>query len=245
MTKQGIDYSWARPGGGLMAAQGYKFAMRYISPYPAADGRALTLAEKADLHDNGIDIGLIWETTAGRMFDGYPAGVVDAQKCLQAANLLGAPDDVPFYFACDVDIDPNQLALVDDYVAGCATELPLLRIGGYGEYDLIEHWHNRGNVAWYFQTYAWSNGKRHPYTHVYQYLNGQVLNGAVDYCEAYGENQGLWRSPMPGPTLEQTQSQFDELNAAVMKREKIRAVASGDYDKMLQAWTLLKNAGLV
>lgn len=187
----GLDFSFGRPGGAAIVAAGYAFVLRYV-PYLGDGGKGLTLAEVAEYRANGLSIGLVYESTAGRMFDGFPAGVADANQCLVSGAILHWPTDLPFYFACDVDTTPDQLGYVDDYLAGCASVLGLARVGVYGEYDVVKHCHLAGTATYLWQTYAWSNGLVYAYRHLYQYRNGQTLNGAeVDYNEAYG-TESLW-----------------------------------------------------
>lgn len=186
----GIDYSFGRPGGAAIAAAGYKFAVRYV-PYPGDGGKGLTAVEKLDLDTHGIAIVMVFESTAGRMFDGAPAGRFDARRSVDALAALGFPADRPVYFACDVDIVPGQFEYVDDYLLGCSQEIGLPLVGVYGEYDVIERCVVRGTATWLWQTYAWSGGRKHPARHIWQYNNGLVLNGAaVDLNEAYGTDYG-------------------------------------------------------
>jgi len=190
---RGLDYSWARPTGATIREAGFEFVMRYI-PRPGTGAHGLDAAELADLRANGLAVGLVFESWAERIFDGYPAGAADAQVSQAALTKLGMPLDLPIYFACDVDTEPAMLALVDDYLRGCISVLGLARVGIYGEYDVIDHCYRSGSAAWFWQTYGWSRGRKHPERHLYQYLNGQTLNGGeVDYNEAYGEEQGLWK----------------------------------------------------
>ena len=54
----------------------------------------------------------------------------------------------------------------------------------------------------------------------------------------------LWRKMAEGEEMELTE-QLKALNEAVMKREDLRRVASGDYQNLLKAWEVLKAAGLL
>ena len=188
-----VDFSFARPGGAAIKAAGFGGMMRYV-PYAGDGGKGLTTAEVADYHENGLGIGLVFESTAGRMFDGCLAGEYDAHIANYGALSVGFPDTRPIYFACDTDVTPEQLTYVKDYMRGVASVFPLNRIGVYGEYDVIEFCHANGLAAWFWQSLAWSGGRLHPYRHIYQSLNGQFVNGGeVDFNEAYGEDQGLWK----------------------------------------------------
>ena len=193
MITKGVDYSFGRPGGAAIADAGFTFAMRYV-PYFGDGGKGLREEEVADLRANGLDIGLVFESTAGRMFDGYPAGAEDARVCVQSAASIGFPADRPIYFACDVDTEPAMLALVDDYLRGAAGVLGPTMIGVYGEYEVVAHCQANHTAAWLWQTYAWSGGQWLSGIHVYQHLNGQTLNGAaVDYNQAYYKDFGQWK----------------------------------------------------
>lgn len=199
---KGIDYSWSRPGGAAIKAAGFTFAMRYV-PYPGDSGKGLTLEEIADLHGHGISIALVFESTAGRALEGYSAGTMDAQTCMTATRVLGLPD-MPFYFAVDFNATSGQLVGVDDYLSGAAAVLGADRVGVYGSYRVVEHCWDILSARWWWQTYAWSGGNRSAHAHVYQYSNGETLNGgAVDYNEAIDGYFGQWPSPTPEPTPEE------------------------------------------
>ena len=228
---KGIDYSWSRPGGAAIKAAGFEFVCRYC-PYPGDGGKGLTEDELADLHANGLGVVLVYESTAGRMFDGYPAGKFDAVRGLSAMRRLGFPEDRPLYFACDVDTQPEMLALVDDYLNGCASVLGVGRVGVYGEYDVVDHCWNAASASWAWQTYAWSSGRKHEWNHIYQYLNGQTLNdSAVDYNESYGDDFGQWEVGM-------TPDERAKLDA-------VYAALTGGVPGVIEAWNENGNSVLV
>lgn len=198
--RQGIDYSFGRPGGAAIAAAGCAFALRYV-PYPGNGGKGITREEMADLQSHGIAIGLVFESTAGRALDGAAAGVQDALVCVTSMSALGWPSDRPFYFAVDFDATARQLDAIDVYLAGAITVLGADRVGVYGSYAVVEHCLQSGSASWLWQTYAWSHGRRSPAAHLYQYLNGQTLNGAaVDLDEALDGDVGLWPHEEEGMT---------------------------------------------
>lgn len=194
---EGVDYSFARPGGAALRAAGKSFAVRYV-PYQGDGGKGLKSDELADLQANGIAVALVWETTAGRMLDGYGAGVTDGTVALASAALLGFPKDRPIYFACDTDTTADQLTSVRNYLDGAASVLGRARVGIYGEYDVIDHCLGTGAATWFWQTAAWSGGRLHPTAHLYQYLNDQTINGAaVDLCRSLKADFGQWGGDMP------------------------------------------------
>ena len=53
---EGVDYSFARPGGAALRAAGKSFAVRYV-PYQGDQGKGLKADELSDLQANGIAVG--------------------------------------------------------------------------------------------------------------------------------------------------------------------------------------------
>ena len=189
---KGMDYSWHRPGGAAIAAAGFEFVVRYV-PYPGDGGKGLEAPELADLRANGLAVCLVWETTAGRALDGYEAGRFDATMSHTSAARLGFPADRPIYFAVDFDAQPTQYAAIDAYLRGCADVIGIDRVGVYGSFDVVRHCDQFGTARWLWQTYAWSGGRVYPANDLYQYLNGQTLNGgAVDYNDTSRSDYGQW-----------------------------------------------------
>lgn len=197
---KGVDYSFARPGGAAIKAAGFDFAVRYV-PYNGDEGKGLTADELADLRDNGLAVALVWESVAERPKAGRAGGIIDASASASALGKLGFPGDRPVYFA--VDYNAQRFDDIDDYLDGCASILGLERVGVYGSYAVVDHCSTQRTAAWYWQTYAWSGGQRHPARHLYQYLNGQTINGgAVDYNLANADDFGQWGIDMTKEEIE-------------------------------------------
>lgn len=190
---KGVDFSWARPGGAAIRAAGYQFVVRYV-PYLGDGGKGLTAAEVADYRANGLGLGLVFEQTDGRIFEGYNAGGQDALTSSVAATRLGFPGDQIIFFACDKDTTAATVEAIRPYLQGAIDVIGLERVGIYGEFDVIEFCLANHLASCFWQTYAWSGGAVHASRDLYQYLNGQeVGGGAVDLCESYGADRGLWK----------------------------------------------------
>jgi hypothetical protein len=188
---KGIDYSFARPGGAAIRADGNEFVIRYV-PYPGDGGKGITADELADLRAHGLAVGLVFESVAERHLAGFAAGQADAVTSLRALTALGFPPATAVYFAVDFDAQPRHYPAIDDYQRGAASILGMERVGVYGSYAVIGHCKAAGTAMWFWQTYAWSGGQRNV-AHLYQYSNAVTLNGgAVDLNAAYGDEQGLW-----------------------------------------------------
>lgn len=186
---EGVDYSWARPGGATLKNAGKAFAVRYLYP-DGQGGKGLDASELADLQGNGIEVPVVYESYAGRAKEGHDAGVADAKTAQDALSSLGLPTGMPIYFAVDFDATPDDQVAIDDYLRGAASVITLDRVGIYGGYYPVKRAHDNGTAKWFWQTYAWSGGQWFPGNHLEQYENGQNLNGAVDLCRSKQDNYG-------------------------------------------------------
>lgn len=186
---EGVDYSWARPGGAALKAAGKHFAVRYI-PYPGSAGKGLDVSELHDLTSEGIETPMVYESYANRALEGAAAGKADAQTAQGTLAPLGLPTGMPIYFAVDFDATEAQQTAIDDYLKGAASVLGADRVGVYAGYWIVKRCHDNGSAKWFWQTYAWSGGQQHPANHLYQYENGQNINGAVDLVRALQDNYG-------------------------------------------------------
>lgn len=186
---QGVDYSWARPGGAKLAEAQKKFAVRYLFP-DGQGGKGLDMSELSDLLSNGIEVPVVYESYAARAKEGFSAGASDAKTAQAELVRLGMPANMPIYFAVDYDAPESDQGVIDDYLKGCASVIGIDRVGVYAGYWIVKRCKENGTAKWLWQTYAWSGGNVLDGIHLYQYKNGQDLNGAVDFNKAMQENYG-------------------------------------------------------
>lgn len=217
LPEYGVDYSWGRPGGAAIRASGFTYAMRYVKT-PGDNGKGLTVAERDDLHSNGVGIGLVFETSANRHLDGYFAGQYDAsQYVAPQLRLLDWPQNRPVYFAVDFDAMGEALEKVRDYQLGVLSILgSLQRVGIYGGYEVVRDAHDREYAGWFWQSLAWQHGRGvYPNANLFQYQNGQILNGAaVDYNRSINPDFGIWRANQLQPeTVEERVARLEVDNA--------------------------------
>jgi hypothetical protein len=203
MTVEGVDFSWARPGGQALVDAHKHFVVRYV-PYAGDGGKGLTKAEIADYRAHGLAICLVFESLAGRALTaGLAGGAADAKTSQSALVALGMPRDLPIYFAVDRDVDASHQPAIDAYLNGAAGILTKPRVGVYGEASLVKRCKANGTAAWLWQTYAWSNSVIASGIHLYQYKNGQIINGgAVDFTRAMQAEYGQWSAPLPDSSTE-------------------------------------------
>lgn len=189
MAVEGVDYSWARPGGATLKAAGKHFAVRYLYQ-DGQGGKGLDASELADLTNNGAEVPVVYESYAARAKEGRAAGQADAKTAQAALVALGLPSGMPIYFAVDYDAPEGDQGAIDEYLRGCADVIGLDRVGVYAGYWIVKRCKENNTAKWLWQTYAWSGGNVHPDIHLYQYRNGQDLNGAVDFNRALKDNYG-------------------------------------------------------
>lgn len=193
---EGVDYSFARPGGATLRGAGKSFAWRYLYA-DGQGGKGLDRSEYDDLVANGIEVPVGYESYANRSLEGRQAGIDDAHAALAQLTALGLPN-MPIYLATDFDVQdyaPNssdpvaKLGPIGEYYAGALSVLGD-RNGAYGGYWLIKRLFDAKLITWGFQTYAWSGGQWDERAQLQQYLNSQNINGAVDLTRATTDNYG-------------------------------------------------------
>lgn len=189
MATEGLDYSWARPGGRTIKNAGYKFVVRYLFE-DGIGGKGLDAGELADLLANGLEIVLVYEAYASSPKGGRSVGQAHARASEREIKRLGLPANSPVYFAIDWDAQASEQGVVDEYLRGAADVVGIKRVGVYGSADVMTRCMQNKTATWFWQTYAWSRGRVQQGIHLYQYLNGQNLNGAVDYNRTSLDNYG-------------------------------------------------------
>ncbi len=168
---------------------GYEFVARYLVP---SSWKALTTKEVASICNVGLQIVSVFETTADRALGGRTAGLNDGATALALAAQMGQPEGSTIYFAVDFDATPAQMSTVIAYIKGASDATPGYNTGVYGSYAVVEAVYSAGACSRFWQTYAWSGGKKSAVANIYQYLNDIVVNGVgIDLNESYGQ-EGWW-----------------------------------------------------
>ena len=164
----GYDYSARAISPAALKAAGCQVALRYVST--VGNPKNITKTEYAQLGAAGIQVGLVFETSAGWMLGGYSAGVAAAHSARAQATAAGYPADHALWYAADFDTSAHagDVATVMDCLRGCAAaegSAGLVRI--YGNYAVVEAAAAAGFVQGW-QTVAWSGGKRSSHANIYQ-----------------------------------------------------------------------------
>jgi hypothetical protein len=178
------------------AADGYLFAARYLVP---SGWKALTKEEVEIINKAGLDIVSVFETKADRALGGRAAGLVDGVAAAKVAKRIRQLKGSCIYFAVDFEATASQMKTIIDYIQAASEVTPDYTTGVYGSYAVIEAVRKAGACSKFWQTRAWSYGKKSTAANIYQYDCGPqglglTMNGiGVDLNEGYG-NEGAWNN---------------------------------------------------
>lgn len=242
-----VDYSWARPAPADIAALGYAGALRYVGP--GNGGRDLTRPECEALWAAGLGVGLCWETQANRVLDGYEAGCYDASQADFYASMLGAPDDVPIYFAADCDVNPAQTwGVILDYFAGAMQSCHVAR--AYGEADVLDMCADTYGMrhGWQAGASSWSDWRTSPNASMLQsayYVMDDQCDENTVLCPT-DQVDWLWGGQIDMPL---TQGDLNAMRQVM--REEINGAMANNYtgsralkvDGKPEVWELLPYQG--
>lgn len=177
-----VDYSWARPNLATLKRQGVVGVGRYLT---TVLGKVLTLGEAEQIRSAGLDIFLIWEEAANNTLGGATQGVADGHTANALASTLGAPLDVPIYYAVDFDASTAQYGVIASYLeAAKTTGRP---VGVYGSIGVVNHMLSIGAAEYGYQTLAWSNGQVSSQAHIYQSALGVSVDNDMTLKAYYGQ----------------------------------------------------------
>ena len=200
---QGCDYV-SGPTPAQLKAAGMQFVCRYIAPPGTTyDWKRLRTTEAVGLHRAGLNIVLVFESSAKRATGGSVAGTQDAKYALAELKRLGAPAGTVVYFACDFDAPDyapkstsalKKLGPVAHYFDALNKGLgSAAKVGVYGGYWPVARLLNAGLVEWAWQTYAWSGGSWDHRAQLQQYANGKQIGAkSVDLDRAVHYPYGGW-----------------------------------------------------
>lgn len=174
---QVLDYSAGFPGAVAIKRAGYDGAVRYIG-FPDR-GKCTTRAEYEDFSRNGLGMALVFEESAGNWRGGRTQGAVDGRRGRDHANAIGWPADRPIYMAIDQDVvQTGEFATMLEYLRGANQTLGGVQATGvYGEADVIDRARDAGVASRFWQTAAWSRGRRTT-AHLFQRV-GTVYVGGI------------------------------------------------------------------
>lgn len=192
-----------------LIAEEYSFVGRYVVPETGLlKQKALTAVEAKTIHDAGLSILCIYETSAERAKKGASAGKADGESAKKRAQELGIPKGTVIYFAVDYNAPKSDYDAIKAYFKAAKDAAAPYLTGVYGSQNVCSALAFEG-LAGYYQCYAWSNGVS-SIADVFQseWQQGETalsmqkkLGFAVDIDLAY--NLGtMWRKTKPQSPVE-------------------------------------------
>jgi hypothetical protein len=199
------DYSAGAISPAALKAAGVGLVMRYVST--AGNSKNITASEYKALTAAGIQVGLVYETSANWMLGGYNTGLADARSARAQATAVGYPTWQRIWYAADWDASTAQIATVLDALHGAAdAEGSKARVAIYGGYDVVQAAAGAGYAgAW--QTVAWSGGHWSPAA-VLRQTGAQATCGGVQVD--VNEVTGAVLLPPPAPIKEEPDMEWTD-----------------------------------
>ncbi len=174
-----------------LAAEGVKFAVRYLVP-PAYAWKRLLKSEADAIQTAGLRLASVFQLGEDRPKGGAANGKADGKAALAEAKAIGQPLGSAIFMAVDYDAPVNDYDKIEAYLRAAQAELPKYYVGVYGHYGVIEEMSRRGACRYFWQTYAWSKSRKSLRAHLWQYKNNVTMAGhTVDYNECY-EDSIFW-----------------------------------------------------
>jgi len=231
---KGVDFAGSKLTSQLadkLIANGVQFVARYLGKQ---EWKSLTPSEVAVAKEKGLYLMSIYQDGKSSVLGGYRVGVEQATEAFMKAQSLSQPYGSAIYFAVDFDVtQSSQYDTIEQFLKGVKAVLKgKYLVGVYGEYSVIEEMAKRKAADCYWQTYAWSGGKRSTYANVYQYKNDVPFVGImVDHNESYG-NEGFWLGPAKNEDegvsdddmkrIENLEAKVKELESKLLEHTKIQ-----------------------
>lgn len=187
---QVLDYSTGFPGAWTIRSAGYAGAVRYIG-FPDRR-KCATADELADFTANGIGMALVYENTLTEWRGGYGAGQAAGERARGHARSIGFPDHRPIYLAIDQDVvSAGEFEVMVDHLRGAGTTVGGTGLlGVYGEADAIDRARDVGVASYFWQTAAWSRGRRTS-AHLFQHVGTVYVGGvACDVNDVLADDWG-------------------------------------------------------
>jgi hypothetical protein len=218
-----LDIAWDRPTTAQIKATGAVGVVRYFSPDATKN---ITAAEVTDYIANGISVGTVYESTAGRATAGQAAGAADAHLAEEQRVKVGLPNTHRHHFAVDSDVPWSS---VQAYFAGAASVVGLVRVGTYGSFRVIEGAYGYG-IRKLWQTLAWSGGQVSSHATLYQ-SGGTLLGGQADINRTLATDWG--QTPRPGAVdMPLTQTDADLVANTLLAKLNNTTIATAVVGKM-------------
>ena len=203
MTIKGVDTgaTITQDAADILKVEGYSFVGRYLSKTSGINAWKVLKADEAmRIHNAGLAILLIWETSGSRAKAGANAGKEDGTAAKDLAHSLGVPGGT-IYFAVDYDAPKSDYTAIEAYLREARSACAPYNAGVYGPKHIVDEMFNRGAVRYFMQCVAWSKGLSE-HADIYQWQGqdgaeakafGEKLEFKVDLDKAFDcRSSGMW-----------------------------------------------------
>ena len=224
-----LDCSAGHLNGVAVRDAGYDGVIRYLRKEGSSSVVPIDTGEHQSLIDAGRSVAYIYQHVQSggsygsnsRVTKGRDAGVHDAQWALSQVP-AGAQLRAIYGVTVDYDAPSSDFAKIIDYARGWCDVLGVGAVGAYGKDTVLQALKDAGVVTWFWQTAAWSGGRKFSARHLYQkvgYVNVGGIQCDVNDCSGsdWGQEGG---GDMP---LDAT-----DINNIVYAM-KYRVIKSGDF----------------
>ncbi|QGU02588.1 hypothetical protein CKALI_08645 [Corynebacterium kalinowskii] len=209
-----IDYSGGVPNAQDVKARGHLGAVRYVSERrPGANwmlGKPVRIDETKAFSNAGLEVASVYQFGRAETADwlqGAAGAAIHAPQAIALHTAAGGPTGRPIYVA--IDDNPTRAQYdgqIRPYLRAFKTALEGagLRLGIYGNYNVID-WAIADGLGEFFWMHDWgSAGRIHPRTTIHQKAKWQenISGVEVDINNVYAHDWGQWKpgyAPTPAP----------------------------------------------
>lgn len=187
----GLDFSATKPDPATLKRQGFTFVLGYLKPPP--NSKEMDAGHLAAYRAAGLEVGVVWETTADRALSGAAGGAADGAAALVRAAAVGYPRGCVIFTAVDFAPSARQMPAVLAYADAFADAVAAggYPPGVYGGLATVEAAHAHRPTLYLWQTAAWSGGKLSPHAHLYQRAK------ATNWPAVPGTDENVKCRPLP------------------------------------------------
>jgi LysM repeat protein len=212
MTKNGFDCATKLTAASAKAlkALGFDYVVRYLGD----SWKTFDKVEAKAIQDAKLNLISVYEENS--TFLGYfnrAQGIEDAKEAYKYAKAIGQPSGSAIYFTVDYDAQASHMGAILAYLDGVKDALKDYKVGLYGSYDVMNA--VKGKVDFYWQTYAWSDGKVADHIHMHQYQNNVTVGGVALDRNDIKKDPGHWvevkAAPKTKPATVKKESNDDYL----------------------------------
>ena len=202
-----LDYAAGVPSGAAVKAAGHLGAVRYVSGRrPGAEwmlGKPVLKREADDFAASGLAIASVYQFGKGDTADWKGPATWHAHEAARYHFAAGGPTGRPIYAA--IDDNPTRAQYVNQ-IRPYLTEFKQimesqgLRLGVYGNYNVID-WASADGLGEFFWQHDWGSlGRIHPRTTIHQKAGYQRTVGGVlcDVNNVYAHDWGQWNASGAG-----------------------------------------------